>query len=171
MGRADVDVRGLQRRCDQLLLTLDLRPPFDVNEFCRKIGERLGRQIELVPQRLPAEIPGRCIWFADRLVIAYEEDTSLFHQLSIIFHELGHVLLQHDFSQTLEAIPLRVSLDAEGIRHSLARSGYESVPEQEAEFFASLLLQRVAPNPIRATRYRSQDPRAAQIQDFMSGLP
>jgi Zn-dependent peptidase ImmA (M78 family) len=119
---------------------------------------------------MPANVPGFSLSFNDRIVIAFESDTSTFHQKYIVFHELGHVLFRHNLLQTLQVIPLDISLEAEGIKSAFARSGYLEEPEQEAEVFASLLLQRVASTPVVPTRYQPGDPRIKQLEDFMAGL-
>jgi Zn-dependent peptidase ImmA (M78 family) len=119
---------------------------------------------------MPAEIPGCSVRLNDRFLIAYERDTSLFHQQYIIFHEIGHVLFQHDLLQALQVVPLRIALDAAAIQGAMARSGYLEQPEQEAEIFASLLLQRVVPAPIVESSHRTDDLRVKQLQDFILGL-
>jgi hypothetical protein len=169
--QCSLDLAALRRRCEALLATLDLEIPFDLNEFCNRLGRQLAYPIELVAQSMPAEVPGCSIWLDDRIIIAYEQETSLFHQQYIVFHELGHVLFRHDVFQTLEVLPLRLELGAEAIRSALARSGYLAQPEQEAEIFASLLLKRVTPAPIININYRPDDPRVRQIENFIAGLP
>jgi hypothetical protein len=165
-----MDLHAIRSRCASLLATLELSNPFDLTDFCDKLGGKLGCSIGLIARRMPAEVPGCSIWLDDRLLIVYEEDTSVFHQKYIIFHEIGHALFRHNLLQTLQVIPLAIAVDAEAIRTSLPRSGYLTQHEQEAEVFASLLLQRVATTPIAPTRYRAGDRRIERLEDFIAGL-
>ena len=48
--------RDLRRRCRRLLTELDIRPPLDVSELCRRVGETRGKPIRLVPHAIP--VPG-----------------------------------------------------------------------------------------------------------------
>ena len=165
-----MDVREMRKRCSQLVETLDLWVPFDLNLFCERLGTELGTNIDLLPQHLPSDAPGRLIWFVDRLIIAYEQETSLFHQQYIVFHEIGHLLLGHDLASTLQPAALRVSMDSEAIRKAFARGAYASHSEQEAEVVASVMAQKVSPTPIVASAARHIDPRGRTLEDFMAGI-
>ena len=51
-----VGERELRRRCRKLLNELDIRPPLDVHELCRRVGEQRGKPIRPVAHPIP--VPG-----------------------------------------------------------------------------------------------------------------
>ncbi|TQI93795.1 hypothetical protein FB471_5940 [Amycolatopsis cihanbeyliensis] len=158
--------RELRRRCRELLRALDIRPPLDVEELCRRVGERRGRAIRLVPHPIPVPGPfGAWIAARDADYILYQQETTHAHQRHIILHELGHILAGSDSDERddellTELYPgvdpgdLRArypDLDPEAVRRALRRTGYRSEDERRAETVATIILEwaavldRVAP--------------------------
>ena len=67
--RPVVRERELRRRCRTLLNELDIRPPLDVVELCRRVGESRGKPIRLVSHPIP--VPGPFgVWVA---ISAFEQ--------------------------------------------------------------------------------------------------
>lgn len=148
--------RELRRQCRRLLQHLGIRPPLDVVELCRRIGQRRGRPIRLVPHALP--VPGPFgVWIASGAAdyVFYQRETSTVHQHHIILHELGHLLAGHrgdeqDDSmlaavypdwQSNEPNPRNPSPDSEVIGRALYRTCYDSEREREAETVATIILE------------------------------
>jgi hypothetical protein len=161
-----VGERELRRRCRRLLNQLGIRPPLDVGELCRRVGEQRGKPIRLVPHPIP--VPGPFgVWITTKKAdyILYQQETSKAHQGHIILHELGHILAGHrndEEDDTLlaslypdmkpEALRERfpdLALDA--VRKALRRTSYDTAQEREAETVATIILEwasvldRVAP--------------------------
>ena len=158
--------RELRRRCRRLLNELDIRPPLDVVELCRRVGEMRGKPIRLVAHPIP--VPGPFgVWITTDAAdyILYQQETSKSHQGHIVLHELGHILAGHssdedDDSLLAELYPdvepeaLRErypDLEPDAVRRALRRSSYDTEQEREAELVATIMLEwasvldRVAP--------------------------
>lgn len=133
--------RRLRWRCRRLLRDLDIRPPVDVTELCRRLGAHRGRELRLMPYAL--DVPGPLgIWIEtdDFDVIVFQAETSKPHQDHIILHEIGHIVAGHggdSYASEDEAILPNIPEDA-GQRR-LRRSSYEDRPEREAELIASIV--------------------------------
>lgn len=87
---------------------------------------------------------------SDADCIFYEQDTTQLHQLHIIGHESGHMLFGHrglPISEGEFAHLLFPDLAPELTSSFLARSAYTDTEEEEAETFASLLLDHIKPAP------------------------
>lgn len=147
--------RDLRRRCRRLLNELDIRPPLDVTELCRRVGERRGKPIRLVAHPIP--VPGPFgVWIATETAdyILYQERTTRSHQNHIILHELGHLLAGHR-SDTGHDDPMLTELypdiEPDAVRRALRRTSYDDSQELEAETVATIILEwasvldRVAP--------------------------
>ncbi|SFP71079.1 hypothetical protein SAMN05421810_103164 [Amycolatopsis arida] len=158
--------RELRRRCRRLLNELDIRPPLDVVELCRKVGEQRGRPIRLMAHPIP--VPGPFgVWIATKTVdyILYQQETSRSHQCHIILHELGHIIAGHRSDQDDDALMSELypdvkpatlrerypDLDTDAVRRALRRTSYDTDQEREAETVATIILEwasvldRVAP--------------------------
>jgi len=163
--------RQLRKCCRDLLRQLDIRPPLDVAELCRRVGEQRGRTINLVAHPIP--VPGPFgVWIATRTAdyILYQQQTSKPHQDHIVLHELGHLLAGHhsdeDDDQLLGELYPDVSPEAlrtqypdlspDAVRRALRRSSYDTEQEREAETVATIILEwasvldRVTPRPSSA---------------------
>jgi hypothetical protein len=158
--------RELRRRCRRLLTELDIRPPLDVTELCRRVGESRGKPIRLVPHPIP--VPGPFgAWIATRAAdyILYQQETSKAHQSHIVLHELGHMLAGHrgdewddallaEFYPAVDPAALRErypDLQPDAVRRALRRTSYDTDQEREAETVATIILEwasvldRIAP--------------------------
>jgi hypothetical protein len=143
----DMDLKLLRTRCETRLGELPLPAPFDVEQFCRSIGERRGRPILLHPIESPAGPCGTWLAGPTNDHIFYERDTSPLHQEHIILHEVSHLLCGHRggsvSARDLQAL-LLPDLHPEMVESVLRRRVYSTTDEQEAELLASLILERVA---------------------------
>ncbi|MBN6037150.1 hypothetical protein [Amycolatopsis sp. 195334CR] len=158
--------RALRRQCRQLLNELDIRPPLDVTELCRKVGERRGKPIRLIAHAIP--VPGPFgVWITTRSAdyILYQQETSKAHQGHIILHELGHILAGHHSDEGDDALLAELypdvepnalrerypDLESDAVRRALRRTSYDTEHEREAETVATIILEwasvldRVAP--------------------------
>jgi hypothetical protein len=148
--------RELRRRCRWLLNELDIRPPLDVVELCRRVGESRDKPIRLVPHPIPVPGPfGVWITTDSAEYILYQQETSKAHQCHIVLHELGHILAGHrsdDPSDDLlgelypdigpDALRERYpDLEPEAVRRALRRTSYDTEQEREAETVATIILE------------------------------
>ncbi|MGW5715136.1 hypothetical protein ACWEVP_03135 [Amycolatopsis sp. NPDC003865] len=148
--------RVLRRRCRRLLKELDIRPPLDVFELCRRVGESRGKPIRLLPHSIP--VPGPFgVWISTRLAdyILYQQETSKPHQNHIILHELGHLLAGHESDpcddelltglypdMSPESLRQRYpDLEPDAVRRALRRTSYDTDQEREAETTATIILE------------------------------
>ncbi|MDH6695700.1 hypothetical protein P3T26_000148 [Streptomyces sp. MAA16] len=134
--------RRLRRRCRTLLRDLEVGYPLDVQDLCRRLSIRRGREIRLIPYPLESPGPlGVCVATDTADVIFYQQDTTRPHQDHIILHEVGHILFEH------LAVPA-----ADLVSHELGPAGgrvrmrtvYDSEEELEAELIATIILERSA---------------------------
>lgn len=148
--------RLLRRRCRRLLNELDIRPPLDVFELCRRVGERRGKPIRLLEHSIP--VPGPFgVWISTRPAdyILYQKETSKPHQNHIILHELGHLLAGHESDpcdddllaglypdMSPESLRKRYpDLEPDAVRRALRRTSYDTEQEREAETTATIILE------------------------------
>lgn len=148
--------RELRRRCRRLLNELDIRPPLDVTELCRRVGESRGRQIRLVPHPIP--VPGPFgVWITTTVAdyILYQQETSKSHQGHIVLHELGHILAGHRSDEEDDALLAELypdmepdalreqypDLEPDAVRRALRRTSYDTEQEREAETVATIILE------------------------------
>lgn len=124
-----------------MLRDLDVRPPIDVTELCRRLGAHRGRELRLMPYELA--VPGPFgIWFEtdDVDVIAYQSQTSRAHQDHIILHEVGHIVAGHGGDSTVdEDEQVLPDVPGPGGARRLRRTCYDAANEREAELIASIL--------------------------------
>jgi hypothetical protein len=136
--------RELRRRCRRLLNELDIRPPLDVTELCRRLGTQRGKPIRLVEHPIP--IPGPFgVWIATETAdyILYQQHTSKSHQDHIVLHEIGHMIAGHQGeeheNQAIEQ--LLPGMQPAAVRRSLLRTSYDNEHELEAETVATIILE------------------------------
>ena len=92
--RADA---GLRRRLGALLEELRLDPPLTPERLCARLSGRRGRPIELVAWALPPEtVSGFLLVYEHKDVIVHQSRTSALHQRHIVFHEVAHLVLDHE---------------------------------------------------------------------------
>jgi hypothetical protein len=142
--------RDLRRRCQEKIKTLHIPRPFSIDQLRAELEHQRARALQFTPIRTRPGTPcGLWIALAKADYIFYEQDTTPLHQLHIIGHETGHMLLDHHGTHITsdELIQLLLpSLDPDLIRSVLGRTTYTDAEEHEAETFASLLLKRIAPH-------------------------
>jgi hypothetical protein len=142
-----VDFAALTERCRTRLTALDLPRPFDVHEFCDRVGRARRRPVTLLPMDLPADAPcGMWLSTDERDYVVYQRATTPLHQEHIILHELAHVICGHVGEKGIDgehARRLFPRLAPETVRRALGRGAYSSEEEQEAELLASMILGQV----------------------------
>lgn len=138
--------RELRRRCRRLLNELDIRPPLDVHELCRRVGQQRGKPIRAIAHPIPVPGPfGAWITTDTADYILYQRETTKAHQGHIILHELGHILAGHrsdeDDDVLLDVTPEYPDLAPDAVRRALRRTSYDSEHEREAETVATIILE------------------------------
>ncbi|MFE5565067.1 hypothetical protein ACFQ68_08750 [Amycolatopsis japonica] len=145
--------RQLRRQWRQLLSKLDVRPPLDVAELCRQVGELRGKPIRLVAHPISANGPfGAWITTAAADYLLYQENTSKSHQDHIILHELGHLLGGHQSADSGEDVPNSdpdldllqeryPDIGPGSVQRALRRTSYDTAEEIEAESAATIILE------------------------------
>ncbi|MEU4218208.1 hypothetical protein [Actinoplanes sp. NPDC026623] len=130
-----------------LLEAGDVPDPFTLDAFLIKLEARRGRRIILrSSDYVPGVACGMWLRLADVDVIVYARTAPL-HEEHIVLHEVGHMLCRHQGGTALGEDVTRVlmpDLDPAMVRSLLNRGAYTDIEEQEAELFATLLLERVA---------------------------
>ncbi|RCG28228.1 hypothetical protein DQ384_24150 [Sphaerisporangium album] len=133
--------RALRRQCRRLLRELDIRPPLDVRELCRRLAERRGRDIRLVSY--PIGTPGPFgLWFMTDTTdfIYYQQATTPPHQDHIVLHEIGHIIADHPCDEAVaddEALTPEIPAGGRVLR----RTCYDTKYEREAELIATIILE------------------------------
>lgn len=142
-----------RRECAALVATLVVPNPFDLGEFCTRLGQQIDRTIVLMSHAMA--IGGLCgTWMrtAKADYVFYEEDTSLLHQQHIIFHEVGHILRSHVPGKELSidlARTVTTGATPSDVFRVLGRDTYTDDDEFEAELIATLILRRIGRQPVR----------------------
>ncbi|MFE7835915.1 hypothetical protein ACFU53_07610 [Streptomyces sp. NPDC057474] len=142
---------GRQGRPDfeDLLASIEIPDPFDVQVFCDRIAEKRGRALHLhsVPGISGTDAP--CgVWIATEKAdhIFHEAETSPLHQDHIILHEIGHMLLGH--TSILDGVQsaggLFADIDPATVVSLLTRASYGTEDERDAERFAGLIAGKAA---------------------------
>ena len=135
--------RRLRQRCEAKLQELDLSVPFTIEAFCEALGARLGRQIVLRPVDTRT---GPCgLWVATDTTdyLFYERATTRLHQLLIVGHEAGHIVMGHHAAEVMhDELARLLGLNVELVRHVVGRQSYSTADEQEAEVFGRLIVER-----------------------------
>jgi hypothetical protein len=138
--------REIRRRCRDLVRTLDIPSPFDVQQFCAALAARRGRSIDLRPLAMPSGGPcGLFVSTAGCDYIFYEERTTGLHREHIIMHEIGHLLSDHGGEGVLTPTATELllpHLDPALVSRVLNRTEYSVEEERTAETVASMILER-----------------------------
>lgn len=125
----------------------DLPDPFTLDEFLAKLEARRGRRIVLrSSQYVPGRACGMWLQLSEVDVIVYARTAPL-HEEHIVLHEVGHMLCRHRGETGIGDDITRLlmpDLDPAMVRRLFNRGSYSDTEEQEAELFATLLLERVA---------------------------
>ena len=140
----------LRQRCLDMIKALPVPDPFDLEQFRVNLEHQRHRTLKLIPTQTKPDCSGVWIAMSDADCIFYERDTTQLHQLHIIGHESGHMIFGHrglPISDSEFARLLFPDLPPELVSSFLARSAYTDTEEEEAETFASLLLDHIKPAP------------------------
>jgi len=153
-------LRELRRRARQRLRELRLPSSVDLAGVIRLLAEARARPIVLQPVNgIGGQTMGAWIPTLDVDLILYEQRTTRLHQDHIVLHELSHLICGHQ-AKVLEpaaAAELFPDLRPDAVRAVLARHGYSSAEEVEAEVLASVLSQQVAVEDQRAAKGGGQE--------------
>lgn len=131
----DHDRRDAGKRVRELVEMLPLPTPFTLDGLVDAVAARTSRRIVLHPlYDLPPEISGISLPATDdendgSFVICYDATVPDWSQQLIILHELGHHLLGHSHRA--------------GVGHGLARTSFDNPMEVDAEWFATLMANRI----------------------------
>nr|MDT0660434.1 hypothetical protein [Micromonospora sp. DSM 115978] len=148
-----MDTRRMRRSCAALVE--DLLPPGPtepvhlIAALCARMGHRLGVPVRHRLVRFPPDtVSGLWVAADDVNYLLCEEDTSGWHQLAITGHELWHMEAEHRATAITATDAARLGSPAPDrrtvARVVAARTHCDAAAEQEAEFFAALLLARVS---------------------------
>jgi hypothetical protein len=167
-----LSTRGVRQRCERLIESLEIRPPFELDEFIIALARRRGKQIVLAPRNTIGEAPcGLWLCYPRTDYIVYEVTASPAHRQAIVLHEVGHMVCDHgpawaENSDLLDT--LAPDIDPVERVKIMARSGYSSPEERQAETFASLALARVSSITVGDS---SADPRVRRLEAAFSRRP
>lgn len=146
-----VVIRRLRRESEERLANLALPAVFGIDDLCRRVSRERGRPLHLLRVSLGASHPcGMWVAAAVEDFIVFEDHTTRTHREHIIAHELAHMICCHRGVASLDGHAARLlfpDLDPELLRDILGRCGYSDHQEQEAEVMASLILERMSPEP------------------------
>lgn len=149
--------RRLRQRCEAKLQELDLSVPPTIEAFCAALAARLGRRIVLRPVDTSTGPCGLWVATATTDYLFYERATTRLHQLLIVGHEAGHMVMGHHSAEVLhEELARLLGLDVALVRQVVGRQSYSTADEQEAEVFGRLVVERAggdarpAPRPATA---------------------
>lgn len=165
--------RGLRRRCLAVIRSLEVPDPWDLREFLAGLERQRGRALVLMPPMAssPGAPCGMCITTADTDYVFTVGSATPLHRDHIALHEIGHLLFEHQSALEQDRLAdvtalLLPDLSSDLIRSMLGRTAYEAVEEQEAEYFATALLQQVGRRrPLTAP----VDPAVADVVERLDG--
>lgn len=157
---------ALRGKCAEVIDTLDIPQPFRLTDLVDEVAQQRGRRIELVPTHWGSSAPCGVLVATDEVdYVCFDAHTSDVHQIQIIFHELGHMMLGHTDRERVQEdghsssgqVPdvdvvlqrLMPNLSPALIRRLLGRSLYDDDHERAAELFASILMSRVTRSSLR----------------------
>lgn len=154
---AGMRVGRIRRRCKQLIQELALPASADLQSMCDAVARHVGRPIHLVPMSLDGVVSGMTATTDDAFWIVYEQKTSPWHQVHIVLHEIGHLLLGHDQDPAVTEDALKVWTPSVDVATAMRRLGltmglarhhcYDNLTERETEILGTLLMARVVPPP------------------------
>jgi hypothetical protein len=147
----------LVQRCEELIGTIDIPQPFDMQALCDELGKLWGSTVVLCPADVSRDQP--CgLWVSVPLgertydVFIYDKNAPVWHQAQMIFHEIGHRLCGHPGATELPLttkellMVLMPNLNPDIVEQALAcarePTAYDRKPEMEAEYIGARLLDR-----------------------------
>ncbi|KUJ65958.1 hypothetical protein ACZ90_41645 [Streptomyces albus subsp. albus] len=152
---ASMRVGPLRRRCKRLIAELALPASIDLPGLCEIVARRVGRPIRLVPMGLGGVVSGMTATTDAEYWVFYEQRTSPWHQIHIVLHEVGHLLLGHDQDPAVTEEALRLWAPSMDVATAMRRMGlapgfarhhcYDQLTERETEVLGTLLMEHVVP--------------------------
>ncbi|MCN9240715.1 hypothetical protein NGF19_07875 [Streptomyces sp. RY43-2] len=143
---------------ENLLASLDIPEPFDVQVLCNRIAAQRGRALHLhsVPGISGTDAP--CgVWIATEKAdhIFHEAATSPMHRDHIVLHEIGHMILGH--TSIIDGVQpgsggLFAEIDPATVVSFLTRASYGTEDERDAERFAGLIASKAAASSSRNSK-------------------
>jgi hypothetical protein len=151
---------------------LPIPRPFTLERFVRTLGRQRGRPIQLVTAPLGATAPcGLLVVTADVDFVCYASNTNWRHQLHIVLHEVGHLLLGHsNHHLPSEGADVTVdgavdtAVDAAGVVDGQGDQGSFGRDVWVPGFSASLIRRLLA-----RSRYDDGDERDAEVFATLAG--
>lgn len=157
-----------KRKAIAVLDTLTIPDPWDARALVDHVADRRDRPIVLTPvpaQALDDKVCGLWVNTANEDLLLYSEEAPRWHSDIVIGHELSHMLLGHDLpaagaAPAFAVDPLTLAewlpnLDPAAVTMVMGRSSYSSSHEFEAEYLATLMLDRASGRSVRGdTRAR-----------------
>ncbi|HZG05601.1 MAG TPA: hypothetical protein VE546_18835 [Streptomyces sp.] len=147
-----MDLKAMRRSCAALVRDLDLPVPAEPDQviaaLCGRMRQRLGRDVHHRLVSFPPDTVSG-LWVATDTAhyILCEERTSPWHQLLITCHEFWHMEVDHGATEIDDDAPhlSLPSLDDSAVARIVARRSHcDAAAEQEADFFASMLMAKVS---------------------------
>ncbi|WP_424234093.1 ImmA/IrrE family metallo-endopeptidase [Actinophytocola sp.] len=131
---------------DAAVQQLPIPQPFTMGGLARALSEREGKPVKLIGEQLGGTVP--CGWLVRTKevdYVCYPTNTSYLHQLHIVLHEIGHLVLRH------HAMAIA----------TLGQSPTDTAVERAAELFATSASRRIWRE--QQTRNQTQPPQAADV--------
>ncbi|MGY5033089.1 hypothetical protein ACWC9U_19775 [Streptomyces sp. 900116325] len=161
-----------RERCEELVRSLDIQSPFDIEALCASISEQRGRPLYLhsTPGVTGSGIPCGA-WIATEKAdhIFHEQSTSPLHRTHIILHELGHMLLGHRSALDGAALGISAtlfpSLSPAVVTNLMKRASYDTAAERSAEYFAGLIASTV---DLATKKQRARESVLQRLDDALS---
>ncbi|NIY70351.1 hypothetical protein SMALB_8482 [Streptomyces malaysiensis] len=148
-------VGRMRRRCKQLIKELGLPASTDLPGLCDLVARHVGRPVQLVPMSLGGVVSGMTASTDQDYWIFYELRTSPWHQIHIVLHEIGHLLLGHEQDPAVTEDALRMWTPSVDVTTAMRRLGmtpdfarhhcYDNLTERETEVLGTLLMEHVVP--------------------------
>jgi hypothetical protein len=147
-----MDLKEMRRTCaalvEDLALSVPAAPEQLIDSLCAAMGQRLGKPVRHRLVQFPAgTVTGLWMATGDVHYVLCEERTSPWHQMLITGHEYWHMHCNHatPIDEGDAARLLFSALEPHTVARILAARDYCAGPhEQEAELFATLLLDQVS---------------------------
>lgn len=136
-----MDAQRLRRRCEARLRQITFPNPFAIETFAASVASWRGRPIELVPSSFPPGLHGLLVAEDTTDYLFYRSDTTPLHRRHIILHELGHVVFGHR-GLNVDSLTSLLQSGADSRDAAALVARFPSHEEQEAETFATLVLER-----------------------------
>lgn len=157
---------AVRRRCRARVDALDLSQPWDFEGFCARVAVHTGRALRVVPvAAMPDGLCGVCVSTTGADYVYIMAGTTPFHREHIALHEIGHLLAGHQGGVGVGDLAgvLLPDLDPALVRAVLGRTSYTSEQEWEAEYFATLVLERYRPARRDATPAQADPAQAESV--------